>query len=620
MRCAALLITLFTANTGCSQCLGLNEASLGEPARLIAPLSMSTVTQQRPLLRWELSKVQRETTVDLCKDRSCATPLPVTAVVSGDHFSAVPSAPLPPGWVFWRLRTGSGSRTVISATWQFWVGRSSASNPVDTSNGAILDVNGDGYPDLLIGADTAGAGAGTAHLYLGSATASVTEWNAASTATRIDLISPHSANTSFGYSVSSAGDVNGDGYADFLVGAPGAGAKSGTAHLYLGSAKPSADDWNGASARSRIDLDDLAGAGSVFGVSVANAGDVNGDGFADFLVGASKAGMVHLYLGSATPDAEGWNGATSVRRIDLAGPEVSLGFGNSVASAGDVNGDGYADFLVGADGTNAAAGAAYVYLGSATPSASAWNAAVPERRIDLTYIDDPRASFGSSVTSAGDVNGDGYADFLIGARTAGSVSGSARLYLGSAMSAAADWNGASPAHRIELTDPDGASAVFGSSVAGAGDVNGDGYADFLVGAEGVDAGSGAAHLYLGAIMPDAAAWNGASAASRITLSNPAGAGARFGASVASAGDVNGDGYSDFLVGAHGAGALGGASQLYLGSAMPGENSWDGASPSGRMDLANPAGASAGFGVSVASTRNVDSHDGLRVPGLLVGGG
>lgn len=188
------------------------------------------------------------------------------------------------------------------------------------------------------------------------------------------------------------------------------------------------------------------------------------------------------------------------------------------------------------------------------------------------------------------------------------------------MPAAVDWNGDSPARRIELTDPDGGSAVFGSSVAGAGDINGDGYADFLVGAEGVGAGSGVAHLYLGTTTPSAASWNGASAASRITLTNPAGAGARFGASVASAGDVNGDGYGDFVVGAHGAGALGGASQLYFGSAMPGENSWDGASPTGRMDLANPDGARAGFGASVASTGNVDGHDGMRVPGLLAGGG
>src|SRR5215475_10844352 len=102
MRCAALLVTLFTANAGCSQCSGSDGVgSLGEPARLIAPLSMSTVTQQRPLLRWALSKVEHEPIVDLCKDRSCATPLPITAVVSGDHFSAMPSAPLPPGWVFW---------------------------------------------------------------------------------------------------------------------------------------------------------------------------------------------------------------------------------------------------------------------------------------------------------------------------------------------------------------------------------------------------------------------------------------------------------------------------------------------------------------------------------------
>ena len=147
MRCAAWLVALVTASAGCSQCSDSNPGSLEEPARLIAPLSMSTVTQQRPLLRWQLVAAQRDVVVDLCKDRSCATPLPVTALVSGGQLSAVPSAPLPAGWVFWRVRTGSGARMASSATWQFWVGKSSARNPVDTSNGAILDVNGDAYPD-----------------------------------------------------------------------------------------------------------------------------------------------------------------------------------------------------------------------------------------------------------------------------------------------------------------------------------------------------------------------------------------------------------------------------------------------------------------------------------------
>jgi hypothetical protein len=272
-------------------------------------------------------------------------------------------------------------------------------------------------------------------------------------------------------------------------------------------------------------------------------------------------------------------------------------FGTAVASAGDVNGDGFADFLVGADGASSAAGAAHLYLGSASPTARAWNTAMTTARLDLRDPDGPAASFGSSLTSAGDVDGDGFADFLVAARTANNNAGAAHLYLGSAAPNAAEWNTAT--RRIDLIDPDGANALFGSAVASAGDINGDGFADFVIGASGVAGHAGAAHVYLGAGVPDAATWNGLlTAVHRIDLVNPDGAGARFGASAACAGDVNGDGFVDFVVGADEANALGGASQLYLGSPTPSAAAWS--SATARIDLTNPAGASARFGVSVAS--------------------
>src|SRR5439155_506298 len=150
------------------------------------------------------------------------------------------------------------------------------------------------------------------------------------------------------------------------------------------------------------------------------------------------------------------------------------------------------------------AGRVHLYLGSATPGPDSWNGSSAAGRVDLINAGHDGAIFGAAVAGTGDVNGDGYADFLVGAAKAGA----AHLYLGTAKPSAADWNAASPAGRTELVSPDGASAVFGSSVAGAGDVNGDGYGDFLVGAEGLGAGAGAVHLYLGAPRPDATAWNG----------------------------------------------------------------------------------------------------------------
>ena len=597
----ALALAVVAATAGCDRIHGVNDVTLADggamaagPPRLIAPGSMAIVTQQRPTLHWVLG-ADGTPAVDLCRDRACSSRLAVTTELAGDRLSATPAAALPAGWVYWRVRLTSGAQELTSATWQFWVGATTTAT-VDTSNGAILDVNGDGFPDLLVGAFGAGSGAGTVHVYLGSAGASATDWNAMSSAQRIDLTSPDGVGASFGFAVASAGDVNGDGFADFLVGAYGVNHNAGTIHVYLGSAAPGAADWNGASAARRIDIANPDVAGAVFGGAVAAAGDVNRDGYADFLVGASKAGLAHLFLGSAAPAAADWGKAQSINRIDLVDPGMFSAFGNAVAAAGDVNGDGFADFLVGADGTSTAAGAVHLYLGSVMPTDRAWNMATTPARIDLADPDGSTASFGSAVTCAGDVNGDGFADFLVAARTANADAGAAHLYLGSPTLDAVAWN--TGTRRVDLVDPDGDSAVFGSAVASAGDVNGDGFADFVIGAEGAGSRAGAAHVYLGAAALNAARWNGAgSAADRIDLANPDGAGARFGGAAASAGDVNGDGFLDFVVGADEANALGGASQLNLGSATPSAAGWSGAA---RIDLANPAGASARFGVSVAS--------------------
>ncbi|HEY6177583.1 MAG TPA: VCBS repeat-containing protein, partial [Kofleriaceae bacterium] len=600
MRLVAILSAV--AATGCSQILGVNDVTMGDGGvappsgpRLIAPQSTSIVTQQKPTLRWALDGIDGAPEVDLCRDRACTQPLPIATQLAGDHLSAAPASPLPAGWVYWRVRLVSGTQTQTSATWQFWVGATSARGGIDTSNAAILDVNGDGFPDLLIGAFGASAGSGTVHVYLGSASASAGDWNAIASARRIDLTSPDGSAASFGYAVASAGDVNGDGFADFVVGAFGVNHDAGMIHVYLGSATPSAADWNGATAARRIDVPGPDGADAIFGASVAAVGDVNLDGYADIVVGAAKASLAHVYLGSATPSAADWVKNPSPHRLDLVDPDMMSAFGTAVASAGDVNGDGFSDFLIGADGANAAAGAAHLYLGSAMPTERAWNQVSATVRLDLRNPDGPGASFGSALTSAGDVDGDGFADFLVAARTATGDAGAAHLYLGSANPNAVEWNTAT--RRVDLLDPDGNDALFGSAVASAGDVNGDGFADFVIGAAGASTHAGAAHVYLGGGVPDAAAWNGVAAIGRIDLVNPDGAGARFGASVASAGDVNGDGFVDFVVGADEANALAGASQLYLGSATPSAVAW---SSTARIDLVNPAGASARFGVSVAS--------------------
>jgi hypothetical protein len=200
----------------------------------------------------------------------------------------------------------------------------------------------------------------------------------------------------FGRSVSGAGDVNRDGYADVIVGAvwndPDNKGNAGSAYVYSGKDGSVLYTFHG---DSEIDL---------FGHSVSGAGDVNGDGYADIIVGApwndpdskENAGSAYVY---SVKDG-------SVLRT-FHGDSEGDWFGHSVSGAGDVNGDGYADVIVGAwrdDPDNRGnAGSTYVYSGK---DGSVLYTFHGDSEIDL---------FGYSVSGAGDINGDGYADVIVGA-------------------------------------------------------------------------------------------------------------------------------------------------------------------------------------------------------------
>jgi hypothetical protein len=377
-----------------------------------------------------------------------------------------------------------------------------------------------------------------------------------------------------GGSVAGAGDVNGDGYADVIVGAAvydaGQGPFEGAAFVFLGSASGIVDG-NPATAAAQLESNQ---GDAWLGYSVSGAGDVNGDGYADVIVGArnydagqTDEGAAFVFLGSASGIVAAGNpgNADSQLESDQAFGRV----GGSVAGAGDVNGDGYADVIIGASnydaGEGAGEGAAFLFLGSASGIADG-NPATAAAQFES---DQASARLGFSVSGAGDVNGDGYADVIVGAygydAGQGAYEGAAFVFLGSA-SGIADGNPATAATQFESNQ---ASARLGYSVSGAGDVNGDGYADVIVGAYGYDAGHGA---YEGAafVFPGSA--------SGIADGNPATAAAllqsnqeyaHLGQSVSGAGDVNGDGFADVIVGAsnYDAGQIReGAAFVFLGSA------------------------------------------------------
>jgi len=286
------------------------------------------------------------------------------------------------------------------------------------------------------------------------------------------ILSPDSQNQAgIGNAVAGAGDVNGDGYSDVIIGASryddGASTDEGRAWVYYGSA-------TGLSVTPDVILDDANQAGAYFGYSVAGAGDVNGDGYADVIVGAynynggnTGEGRAWVHYGSA-----GGLSALANRTLDDANQDGAY-FGYSVAGAGDVNGDGYADVIVGAysydDGANINEGGAFVYYGSASGLA-----AIPSSTPD--DANQANSAFGGCVSSAGDVNGDGYSDVAICAYLYDDTfvdEGVVFIYYGGA-------GGLSASPNAILDDGDQVNASLGWLAAGAGDVNGDGFADVLV--------------------------------------------------------------------------------------------------------------------------------------------
>ena len=405
-----------------------------------------------------------------------------------------------------------------------WIGESDHAGAIfGWSAFTAGDVNGDGYSDVVVGApeyDSASQqNVGKVFVYHGSASglAATPAWTMEGAQTGEQL----------GFAAGTAGDVNGDGFDDLIVSAVNHTedqANEGIVHVFHGSASGLAavPAW---SAEGNQQF-------SAFGHSAATAGDVNSDGFADVVIGASLwDGAIEVDEGRAILYLGGPNGLLPIPAWTWQGHQSGARFGSSVAGAGDVDGDGFADVLVGA----------YLYSSGQFEEGRAWLFLAAGGGLSFPiWTSDGNQDFawyGVRVATAGDTNGDGFSDILIGtwsSQNDQTQEGRAYVYLGSA-------SGPSDTP-VWVGEGNEEFSRFGSWVGTAGDLNGDGYADLVVGSFLGGAGDeGKAYAYLGSSSgpKTTAAWS-------ATGSQPGG---QFGMVVGTAGDVNGDGFSDVIIGA-----------------------------------------------------------------------
>lgn len=426
------------------------------------------------------------------------------------------------------------------------------------------DVDGDGLADILVASTEGAAGVGRVWVVFGKDDGTTVDLADVEGGVGGFVITGDTIGEEFATAVAGGGDFNGDGLADIVIGAPGAG-NGGEAYLVYGKA-------DGAEVTmAELDLSQggflLTGqvVGDEAGTAVAMVGDVNGDGYDDIAVGAPDAGTVpgagRTFVVHGTTETEaitlssvlGGMGGFSVNGIGI--DDAS---GSTLGGGGDVNGDGLSDVVIGAPLANpngGNSGAAYVVFGKtdggAVNLANAGAAAFSIRGIAASDL------AGGAVDIAGDVNGDGRMDVIVGA----SGGEDDLLFQGQAYVVFGKDDGTD----IELSevlagmggfgiDGETAGNFLGQAVAGVGDVDGDGFGDMLLGSPNLDfngTNAGRAHLIFGKT-------NGARVETTdistglggFSLDGEANVD-RAGSVVAGGGDIDGDGYPDFIIGADG---------------------------------------------------------------------